>query len=73
MASKVAISESEFTAGRKTQAVILSQNSVHRSWANLFNLEPNSCGTVNFQIYIICLDSNLTLISSQVQRVFFFW
>lgn len=39
-------------------------------WANLFNLVPNSRGAENFQISIICLDSNLTLISSWVQRFF---
>lgn len=66
MASKVAILESEFTAGRKTQVVILSQNSMNKSWANLFNLVPKFRGTVSFQMSIICLGSNLTLTSSQV-------
>lgn len=70
MASKVAILESEFTVGRKTQAVFLLQNSVNRSWANLFNIVPNGRETVSFQISIICLGSDLTLISSQVQRLF---
>lgn len=39
-------------------------------WTNLFNLVPNSCRTVSFQISIICLGSSLTLINSQVQRFF---
>ena len=56
--------------GEKTQAVIFSQNSKKRSWANLFNLVPNGHGTAILKIFLICLGSYLTLISSQVQRFF---